>query len=186
VPLPTPRTGAAVAFLLAAAAPAARCQNGPAAGRRWLGAQFPPAPHGAAIAIGATIGTADTATYALADARASGRHYVWLGRRPPPPAAAGTARYAVADVLPLDGRGAAGEVRYATCGTRAPGRPGAGSAQDVDDVRLDPALLAVGPFGPGTVYTSVARAWRADTRAGRIVPVPADRVVCLLDGDPEG
>jgi hypothetical protein len=174
-----PRAYAWVATVLlpVVAMTSAGCQSRRTPAAEFIGAQYPPAPAGATIEVGATIGSADTARYALANVKAGDRRLVWLGRRLGNDA---PARYEVLDVLELDERGSTVAVVFATCGTR---RPGVATPREAADVVADPEIVAVGPFaGNDEVHTRVGRAWRADRRAGKLVALDPAGVVCFHEG----
>lgn len=156
------------------APPHAPVDRGPAGG--WVGTNYPPAPAGVTIERGTTIGEATTARFALADVRTARGHFAWLASqlsRTP------RARYRVLDVLALPTVGPGSVTMMATCGIA----PAANPPRDAGDVTIDPEILATGPF-TGEGVLRAGRAWRADRRTQRFVPIDPRSVVCFDDGDP--
>lgn len=171
------------AGLLGAGACEARQAGAPAAAvasSDWVGTRYPPMPQGVEIHRGTTIGTPDTAHYAIAEVTAGGDRLLWLARRAGEEA--GRQLWDVTDVLRLPELGPDRWLVLALCG--AP-RPGAVAPFEPEDVVLDPAIVAIARSAPEDVLTRIDRAWRADRRAGRFESIATTGVVCLNEFEPE-
>ncbi|HEX7117752.1 MAG TPA: hypothetical protein VF212_03140 [Longimicrobiales bacterium] len=178
-----PAAALPLAGLLGAGACEARQAGAPAAAVAsgdWVGTRYPPLPQGIEIHRGTTLGTADTARYAIAEVSAGGDRLLWLARRAG--GDAGPPLWDVTDALELPELGPDRWVVLALCG--AP-RPGAGTPLEPEDVALDPAIVAIARADEEAVLTAIEHAWRADRGTGRFERVETAGVVCLNEFEPE-
>ena len=167
---------AAVLALAAAAGCQAQQPGPPASPDGWVGASWPPPPGEVAIERGTTLGTADTASFALAEVSAGGQRLLWLGRRAGerPGEVRGEARWTVTDVLPLPRLGADRGLVLALCG----------ALSGTDEVAIDPEIVALATPADAPVL-KVRGAWRADRATGRFEAIPHGAIVCLNDVESE-
>jgi hypothetical protein len=159
---------AAAVLALAAAAGCQAQQPDPPAAEAWIGATWPPPPGRVTIERAATLGTEDTASFAVAEVTAAGAHLLWLGHREGGSAAGAT--WTVTDVLPLPVLGPDRRLKLAVCG--APSGP--------DSVAIDPELVAYATPADSPVL-KVRGAYRADRTTGRFQVIPYGGIVCRND-----
>ncbi|HYW06748.1 MAG TPA: hypothetical protein VE913_07320 [Longimicrobium sp.] len=133
----------------------------------WEGAHWPPAPGGVAIERGTTLGTADTAGFALAEVTVGRERLLWLGRRSGE--RSGAATWTVTDALVLPPLGADRQLILALCGSPA----------SAGGVTIDPEIVAVARAGDAAVLREIEAAWRANRSTGRFQEVPTAGIACL-------
>lgn len=176
------RVVACLPFLVSVLAGACQAQRpeAPVGGTasRWEGTRYPPAPEGVVIERGTTLGPADTASFALAEVVTDTGRLIWLGKRAD--GAGDGSLWSVVDVLELPALGDGRWLMLAICGSLAPGAP-----PEPEEVRLDPAVIAIARAGEDAVLADLERAWRASPATGEIEPIPPTGLVCLNDVEPE-
>ena len=164
---------AAVLALAAAAGCQAQQPGPPASPDAWVGASWPPPPGEVTIERGTTLGTADTASFALAEVSAGDQRLLWLGHRVgerPGEVRGGEARWTVTDVLPLPRLGPDRRLVLALCG----------AASGTDEVAIDPEIVALATPADSPVL-KVRGAWRAVRATGLFEAIPYGGIVCLND-----
>lgn len=167
-------------FLIALSATSGRAQQRDsltAAGRdSLLRARYPSLPTHPMVRYGATLGTADTATFAIAEDHVAGRDILWLGRKAA--RVAGTASWTVMDVLELPELSDEEWVMLALCGPVPLTHEG---HLEADNVKLDTEIVAIVRAGEADVLTDILHAWRADRMTGRFKLIEVAAIGCLND-----
>jgi hypothetical protein len=137
-----------------------------------IGSTFPPAPERVVITRGMTIGTADTARYAFAAVEEERRGSIWLGVSQ----AGARDRFRIVDVLRLPRLSDDERLVVGLCGRpRSVGRP----LRFIEDLEVDPEIVAIARASDGPVFHYLVRAWGGRRSMERFEEVDASGWVCI-------
>jgi hypothetical protein len=131
---------------------------------------------------GTTLGTADTATFAVAEVVEHGRPVLWFGRLAA--VTQGRPTWSVTDTLALPTVAEDQWLMLAICGTPRRGTP---VPAEPEDLVLDPEIVAIvrSASVEVAVLNQVEHAWRASRTTGRFEPISASGIACLNDRELE-